>query len=418
MHTTFDHVEFNGQFIRLGRRVRPYFEILRNGAKGKTIQEMIANDFGIALPDHEIKQFLEKIFLNSTLLIDIDEAENRFKIIPNRSETARSDKITIRMRITLIPEKWVRCIAEKLQFFYTKWAALCFCCLVAANIAMVSSYGIQESLQKIDSFRISEINLWITIPILVLSFIFHEIGHSTASLVGGCKPGRIGFGIYWIYPVLFSDVTKAWLLKPNKRILVDIGGIYFQSILTATIGIMIPFAGSTVEPSLLACVAYNMIAIFISANPALRYDGYWLIADYLDRPNLAALSRKKFLNILKRKKLASDESFNASKFKRYVFSGYLIFSWIFFTIFIFLLLLAIKSSFFLTFNELKNFHSSCTTNCLIEKTIKIFIYCIPLLFFHTSHQNCFEQPKALLSIYSDHKDQSQKKYEYNKNNGQ
>jgi len=346
MCTTFDHIEFNGQFVRLGGRVRPYFEKLRNGANGKTIQAMVANDFGIALPDHEIKPFLEKIFLNSALLIDTDETKNQFRIILNRSEAARNDESMIRMRMTLIPKKWVHYISKKLKFFYTKWAFIFFCCLVAANIAILSAYVTQESLQWIDSSRLSEINPWITIPILVLSFIFHEIGHSTTSLVGGCKPGRIGFGIYWIYPVLFSDVTKTWLLEQNKRVLVDIGGIYFQSILTAIIGLMIPLASSTVKSSLLACLAYNLIAIFTSANPALRYDGYWVIADYLDRPNLATLSRKKFLDIFKGNKLSSNESFNSNKLKQYVFSVYLTISWAFFVVFIFLLLLTIKNSIF------------------------------------------------------------------------
>jgi len=217
MCTRFDHIEFNGQFIRLGARVQPYFEKLRNGANGKTIQAMVANDFGITLPDHEIKPFLEKIFLNSALRIDADETKNQFKIISNRSEAARNDETMIRMRITLIPEKWVHRISKKLEFLYTKWAVIFFCSLVAANIVIISTYGIQESAQRIDSFQFSEINLWIVIPILIMSFIFHELGHSTASLIGGCKPGRVGFGIYWIYPVLFFRCNESMAARPQQK---------------------------------------------------------------------------------------------------------------------------------------------------------------------------------------------------------
>jgi len=379
---------------------------------------MVANDFGVTLPDKEIKPFLDKIFFNSKLLIDVDEEENNFKIRPNKSEVARNDETMIRMRITLIPESWVHRISKKLKFLHTKWAFFFFCCLLIANLIIFSTYGIQKSFHKIPSFRFSEINLWVTIPILVLSFIFHEIGHSTASLVGGCKPGRIGFGIYWIYPVLFSDVTKAWLSEPNKRILVDIGGIYFQSILTAVIGLIIPFADSAVASSLLACLAYNLFAIFLSANPALRYDGYWVVADYLDCPNLATLSREKFLNIFKKNKSSSNDFFDANKFKNYVFSGYLIFSWIFFGAFILLLLLGIKNSIFLIFNELRNFSAPCTTKCLLEKSMKLLIYCIPLLFLPYITSRLFQSARSILVDLFNQKHQDQKKYEHNKNNSQ
>lgn len=60
--------------------------------------------------------------------------------------------------------------------------------------------------------------------------LLHELGHSTASLRHGIQPGKIGFGFYLIFPVLFSDVTKSWLLPRRKRLVVNAGGVYFQLI--------------------------------------------------------------------------------------------------------------------------------------------------------------------------------------------
>ena len=53
--------------------------------------------------------------------------------------------------------------------------------------------------------------------------------------VFGALPDRIGIGIYVIYPALFSDVTAAWRLSRGQRVLVDLGGSYFQLLVTVAL---------------------------------------------------------------------------------------------------------------------------------------------------------------------------------------
>ena len=41
---------------------------------------------------------------------------------------------------------------------------------------------------------------------------------------------KSAFGIYIYYPVLYTDVSKAWKLSRQRRALIDVGGVYFQSV--------------------------------------------------------------------------------------------------------------------------------------------------------------------------------------------
>jgi putative peptide zinc metalloprotease protein len=63
--------------------------------------------------------------------------------------------------------------------------------------------------------------------------ILHEFGHAAAGKRFGATPGDIGFGFYFIAPVFFSDLSDVWKLPPKERIIVNLGGIYFELIVAS-----------------------------------------------------------------------------------------------------------------------------------------------------------------------------------------
>lgn len=101
--------------------------------------------------------------------------------------------------------------------------------------------------------------------------LLHELGHSTASLRHGIQPGKIGFGFYLIFPVLFSDVTKSWLLPRRKRLVVNAGGVYFQLIVNVLLmsGYVLG-ANSASENYLRYLILSNTLVILYSLLPFLE----------------------------------------------------------------------------------------------------------------------------------------------------
>ncbi|HWT06493.1 MAG TPA: hypothetical protein VN224_12100, partial [Xanthomonadales bacterium] len=117
-----------------------------------------------------------------------------------------------------------------------------------------------------------------------VSLLVHEFGHAAACSRYRARPGEIGFTIYAIFPAFYSDVSSAWRLTQRQRIVVDLGGIYFQSVaLAGYIGL---FALTHWAPLKLA-VLLILPAIIFNLNPFMKFDGYWVLTDALGVTNLA-----------------------------------------------------------------------------------------------------------------------------------
>jgi putative peptide zinc metalloprotease protein len=119
-----------------------------------------------------------------------------------------------------------------------------------------------------------------------LSFIgvtFHEFGHASAAHYFGAKHGGIGGGFYLFMPVYFADVTDIWKLSKKQRIIVNLAGMYFELVyIVFLISMALLFQYSLI--AILACI-YS-ISILHSLNPFARSDGYWVLSDAIEKPNL------------------------------------------------------------------------------------------------------------------------------------
>jgi putative peptide zinc metalloprotease protein len=122
---------------------------------------------------------------------------------------------------------------------------------------------------------------------LILLFMFsglvHELGHTSACRHFGCPHGGIGIGLYLIFPAWYADVTKAWRLPRRQRAVVDLGGVYFQSILLIAVD---AYALATGNPLALKLSWLITFAMLFTLNPVFKFDGYWLLSDLSGLHNL------------------------------------------------------------------------------------------------------------------------------------
>jgi putative peptide zinc metalloprotease protein len=124
----------------------------------------------------------------------------------------------------------------------------------------------------------------------------HEFGHIAGCQKFGARHGGIGVGFYFIFPVLYSDVSGIWMLSRKERIKVNLGGIYFELVYTLLLLIISWITGNMV----LRVVSFvNFTVLLQQLNPFLRYDGYWILSDLLNYPNLKPDSRKAMITIIK-----------------------------------------------------------------------------------------------------------------------
>jgi putative peptide zinc metalloprotease protein len=124
--------------------------------------------------------------------------------------------------------------------------------------------------------------------VTILSLAFHELGHAAACRYGGARPGRIGVGLYLVWPVFFSDVTDSYRLSRAGRLRTDLGGVYFNALVA--VGAGAAYLASR-YPLLLLIAVTQQLLIVDQFMPWVRLDGYHVVSDLIGVPDLFARIR-------------------------------------------------------------------------------------------------------------------------------
>lgn len=119
--------------------------------------------------------------------------------------------------------------------------------------------------------------------------ILHELGHAYTATRYGCRVPTMGVSFLVMMPVLYTDTTAAWRLKSRKqRLAIDCAGVATE-LMVASIATM---AWVLLPDGMLRSVAFILattswvMSLFINLNPFMRFDGYYVLADLLNVPNL------------------------------------------------------------------------------------------------------------------------------------
>jgi len=102
---------------------------------------------------------------------------------------------------------------------------------------------------------------------------------------GGARPGRIGLGIYLVWPSFFTNVTDSYRLSRAGRLRTDLGGLYFNAVF------MLALAGiyaATSDQVLLLVIAVTHLEMLEQLLPFVRFDGYFILSDLIGVPDLFA----------------------------------------------------------------------------------------------------------------------------------
>ncbi len=129
------------------------------------------------------------------------------------------------------------------------------------------------------------------VPLIVIAIILHEFGHGVAAKAAGARVDRVGFGWFWFRLMLFVDTSDAWLATREQRMLVDAGGVLVNLVLAGAAGyvaLLVP--NLTVAAGAWSFALWSYIAVLRNLNPLLEYDGYYLLMDAMERPNLRGKS--------------------------------------------------------------------------------------------------------------------------------
>ena len=133
----------------------------------------------------------------------------------------------------------------------------------------------------------SAVPLVAAIPALLLAIFVHEAGHAFTTKHFGRDVPRAGVGWYWFGPIAFVDTSDMWLASRRQRILVSLAGPYAEALFAGVLALAALLAADDrVAAALWSATLPLYISVLLNFNPLLEFDGYYILSDLLDRPNL------------------------------------------------------------------------------------------------------------------------------------
>jgi putative peptide zinc metalloprotease protein len=308
----------NNQFFRL-HDAAYHFIALLNGRRTVAQAWQACNDqLGDAAPTQgEVIQLLGQMYASNLLHADLPpDATGMFeryrKRVRREVGSYLSNFLFIRLPLfdpEWILERWVGVVGWMFgPIGFVLWAIL----LATAGVLLVgradellsqgASLLTRENLLKPENALLLAASFWVIKAI-------HEFGHGFACKrfgVSGGSGGEVhtmGIMLLVLMPVPYVDASSSWAFRSKwQRAFVGAAGMYVELAAASVAAIVWALTG----PGLVHDIAYNILFIasvstlLFNGNPLLRYDGYYILSDLLEIPNLYQRSKEYLYYFVKR----------------------------------------------------------------------------------------------------------------------
>ena len=203
-----------------------------------------------------------------------------------------------RMMDRVIP--WIRWVWS--PWFVIPWIAI-FAVLL---VFLFRHWGLYWSgFFDLWNFKEKTLGGWVAFfAFLIGVSIWHELGHGFTCKRFGGEVHDIGFMIFYFQPAFYCNIDDSYLFTNRAhRLYATFGGPYFELMLAsvATMVWLLTPAESLLHQAALTTVFFSGLSVVVlNINPLLKLDGYYLLMDWLDVPNLREESFEYVSNRLKR----------------------------------------------------------------------------------------------------------------------
>jgi putative peptide zinc metalloprotease protein len=185
--------------------------------------------------------------------------------------------------------------------------------------------------QEFFAFR-TMLYMWIALGIVK---VIHEFGHGLSCKAFGGESHEMGFLFMCFSPALYCNVTDSWTVADKwKRITISFAGIWVELII-ASIATYVwwyspawPFINNVAMCLMVLCSVSTFV---FNANPLMRFDGYYIMADWLEVPNLRERSNRFLSNVFQEHALGIEvqpEAYMAPN-RKFLFIAYAIASFVY-----------------------------------------------------------------------------------------
>ncbi len=303
----------SNQFYRLNPPAYRLVSLLDGRRTVRRCWELCNEQLGDEAPTQgEVIQLLGQLYAANLLRGDVPpDAEGLFERYSQRRRREVTGYLTnfLFLRIPLIdPDcfltRWVGIFGK----LFTVYGGALWLALVSIGLyhLVTSSYSLTAPATGVldaDNLLLLYAGFWIV-------KVFHEFGHGFACKKMGLEHGGggqvhvMGIMLLVFTPLPYVDASSAWAL-PNKwqRTLVGASGMLVELAVAAVAAVV---WANTGQSTVVHNIAYNVMfvasvsTLLFNGNPLLRYDGYYILSDLVEIPNLSERSKRYIYYLVKR----------------------------------------------------------------------------------------------------------------------
>jgi putative peptide zinc metalloprotease protein len=172
-------------------------------------------------------------------------------------------------------------------WMYTRAYVLAFFGCGLITLLLLAGHWAELAVHGANFFTLQ--NLALTWVVFIFVKTIHEFGHGLTCKHFGGEVHEMGALLIMFTPFLYCNVSDSWLLPDKKRrILVTAAGIFIEM----TLAIIASWVWLATAPGLLHQISFNIMftcsitTLLFNANPLMKYDGYYMLSDALEVPNL------------------------------------------------------------------------------------------------------------------------------------
>lgn len=321
---------FTNQYYRLPQGA---YEFISKLSSRKTVGEVwndLLNSGMENVPSQgEVIEMLSQLYQSNMLLYEgVDDGMMLFD--RNKKKVQKKVKATLLNIFFLkVPVFDPEFLLRRLKWLINILLSVPFALVWLAAIIVAAKYGIEnfDTLKDQTHGFLSPSNIgWVYVCTVIVKLL-HEFGHSAVVKKYGGEVHTVGVMFMLLAPLPYMDASASWSFRKKwHRVFVGAGGMLFEFFIAAVALILWANLGG----GILKALAYNVFIIcsvstvLFNINPLMRFDGYYILTDLLDMPNLQQRSVSHLKYLLERYVFRKYDAENVAESwnERFVYTFY------------------------------------------------------------------------------------------------
>ena len=304
----------SNKFYRLGEANYALVGLLDGKRTVDEVWQLISKQLGHDAPTQgEVIQLLGQLYTNNLLEADLPpDVEGMFDRYRKRKQREVTGYLTniLFARIPLYdPDRLLGRWVGVLGWLFSPVGIALWCVLLGYGLFTLLGNGKLDLLiaQTLGNPAaavegvLAPGNLWLLYVAMVFTKLLHEMGHGICCKYFGRRRHSGGevhaFGVMMLafMPIPYVDASSSWALRSKwQRAFVAAAGMYVELVLAAVAAVVwVNTSPGTVIHQLAFNVFFiaSVTTLLFNANPLIRFDGYYILSDLIEMPNLAQRSK-------------------------------------------------------------------------------------------------------------------------------